>query len=101
MPFPIAGLAPITPLPVSPLSPSGAGANDAGAFGGILKDAMQKVGSMSDEASKSVESFLGGEGEDLHKTMLATQRADLASELFLQVRNKVVAAYQEVMRMQV
>jgi flagellar hook-basal body complex protein FliE len=62
---------------------------------------MQKVGSISDEATKSVENFLSGEGEDLHKTMLATQRADLAGELFLQVRNKVVAAYQEVMRMQV
>src|SRR5271169_3876309 len=98
MPFPISGLGPVSPLPVSPL---GAGSNDAGEFGGILKDAMQKVGSMKDEASKSVESFLSGEGDDLHKTMLATQRADLAGELFLQVRNKVVAAYQEVMRMQV
>jgi flagellar hook-basal body complex protein FliE len=98
MPFPISGLGPVSPLPVSP---PGAGLSDAGEFGGILKDAMQKVGSLSDEASKSVESFLGGEGDDLHKTMLATQRADLAGELFLQVRNKVVAAYQEVMRMQV
>jgi flagellar hook-basal body complex protein FliE len=98
MPFPISGLGPINPLPVLPL---GAGSNDAGGFGGVLKDAMQKVGSMEDDATKSVENFLGGEGEDLHKTLLATQRADLAGELFLQVRNKVVAAYQEVMKMQV
>jgi len=98
MPFPISGLGPVTPLPVSPLDADSANASE---FGGILKDAMQKVGSLSDEASRSVESFLSGEGEDLHKTMLATQRADLAGELFLQVRNKVVAAYQEVMRMQV
>jgi flagellar hook-basal body complex protein FliE len=98
MPFPISGPGPVSPLPISP--PGGSSAN-AGDFGGILKDAMQKVGSMSDEATKSVQNFLSGEGEDLHKTMLATQRADLASELFLQVRNKVVAAYQEVMRMQV
>jgi flagellar hook-basal body complex protein FliE len=98
MPFPISGPGPVSPLPVSPLAVDSA---NGGEFGGILKDAMQKVGSMNDEASKSVESFLSGEGEDLHKTMLATQRADLAGELFLQVRNKVVAAYQEVMRMQV
>src|SRR5579863_4905744 len=98
MPFPISGLGPVAPLPVSP---TGEDSTSAGEFGGILKDAIQKVGSLSDEASKSVESFLSGEGEDLHKTMLATQRADLAGELFLQVRNKVVAAYQEVMRMQV
>jgi flagellar hook-basal body complex protein FliE len=98
MPFPISGPGPASPLPVSPLAADSA---NTGAFGGILKDAMQKVGSMNDEATKSVQNFLSGEGEDLHKTMLATQRADLAGQLFLQVRNKVVAAYQEVMRMQV
>jgi flagellar hook-basal body complex protein FliE len=85
-------------LPVSPLT---AGAKKADAFGAVLQDAMQKVGQLGDEASKSVESFLSGEDNDLHKTILATQRADLAGELFLQVRNKVVSAYQEVMRMQV
>ncbi len=62
---------------------------------------MGKVGQLHDDASKSVESFLSGEGDDLHKTIMTTQRADLAMELFLQVRNKVVQAYQEVMRMQV
>jgi flagellar hook-basal body complex protein FliE len=98
MPFPISGPGPLHPLPVSPL---GTDSDTGGEFGGILKDAMQKVSGMNEAASKSVESFLSGEGDDLHKTMLATQRADLAGELFLQVRNKVVAAYQEVMRMQV
>jgi flagellar hook-basal body complex protein FliE len=72
-----------------------------GGFGAILEDAMGKVGGFNDAASKSVGSFLSGEGDDLHKTIMATQRAELAMELFLQVRNKVVQAYQEVMRMQV
>jgi len=97
------------PLPISPISPAsviaapslGAGSNSAGGFGSILQDAMGKVGELHDDASKSVESFLSGEGDDLHKTIMTTQRADLAMELFLQVRNKVVQAYQEVMRMQV
>ena len=62
---------------------------------------MQKVGQLNDDATASVHNFLSGEGDDLHKTIMATQRADLAGELFLQVRNKVVAAYQEVMKMQV
>jgi flagellar hook-basal body complex protein FliE len=62
---------------------------------------MHKVGDLNANASSSVESFLSGEGDDLHKTIMATQRADLAMDLFLQVRNKVVQAYQEVMRMQV
>jgi flagellar hook-basal body complex protein FliE len=67
----------------------------------MLSDAMNKVGALHQESTKSVESFLSGEGDDLHKTIMATQRAELAMDLFLQVRNKVVQAYQEVMRMQV
>lgn len=52
------------------------------------------------EAAQSVENFLSGEGEELHTTVLATQRAELSFELGLQVRNKIVQAYQEIMRMQ-
>ena len=47
-----------------------------------------------------MEQFLSGEGEDLHSTILASQRADLEFQMFMQVRNKVVSAYQEVMKMQ-
>jgi flagellar hook-basal body complex protein FliE len=98
MSLPISGLEPIKPLTVTPLD---VGSKTAGGFGAVLTDAMQKVESLGNDASKSVESFLSGEGDDLHKTIMTTQRADLAMELFLQVRNKVVSAYQEVMRMQV
>ena len=77
------------------------GPSKDGVFGAVLEEAMQKVGQFNDAATSSVDNFLSGEGDDLHKTILATQRADLAMELFLQVRNKVVQAYQEVMRMQV
>ena len=96
-------------LSISPLGPaSGIQAprldprpKNGGGFSSILQDAMGKVAELQDASAKSVESFLSGEGDDLHKTIMATQRADLAMELFLQVRNKVVQAYQEVMRMQV
>jgi flagellar hook-basal body complex protein FliE len=98
MPSPISSLGPLSPLPVTPLD---SGSKSAGGFGSIFSDAMQKVGEMNNDATKSVENFLSGEGDDLHKTIMATQRADLGMELFLQVRNKVVSAYQEVMRMQV
>ena len=77
------------------------GSKSASGFGSILSDAMQTVEGLGDDATKSVENFLSGEGDDLHKIIMTSQRADLAMELFLQVRNKVVAAYQEVMRMQV
>ena len=77
------------------------GSKKTAGFGAILEDAMGKVSEFNEAASLSVGSFLSGEGDDLHKTIMATQRAELAMELFLQVRNKVVQAYQEVMRMQV
>jgi flagellar hook-basal body complex protein FliE len=97
MPLPISSIG----STLSPIAPVNPGPKGAGGFGSVLQDAIQKVGEFNDNASKSVESFLSGEGDDLHKTIMATQRADLAMDLFLQVRNKVVSAYQEVMRMQI
>ena len=55
---------------------------------------------MQQTASSTVQKFLSGEGEDLHTVAIATQEADLAFEMFQQVRNKVVSAYQEIMKMQ-
>lgn len=71
-----------------------------GAFQSALQDAIRNVEDFRRSADKGVEAFLSGENEELHQTVLATQRAELAFELFLQVRNKVVQAYQEIMRMQ-
>ena len=93
-------IAPIRlPAPVAaelPASPgSGAG------FGAVFRDAVSVVDKMGSNAAQGVERFLAGEGGELHQIALDTQRAQLAFELFLQVRNKVVDAYQEVMRSQV
>jgi len=98
MSFSISSIGPSSAIQAPQLD---SGSKKAGGFNAILQDAMGKVGEFNTTASKSVESFLSGEGDDLHKTIMTTQRADLAMELFLQVRNKVVQAYQEVMRMQV
>ena len=96
---------PITSLPgVSPIRvPELAGNAPAGEgkFADLLADAIGKVEQYRQEAHNGVESFLSGETEDLHQVALQTQRAELAFEMFLQVRNKMVQAYQEVMRMQV
>jgi flagellar hook-basal body complex protein FliE len=92
--LPISSLAP--PDPIRPAGESAGG----GAFQEALSTAIQNVESFGQNASASVERFLSGEGEELHTTIMATQRAELAFELFLQTRNKVVSAYQEIMRMQ-
>ena len=72
----------------------------SGAFQDVLSAAIRNVEAFGQDASASVERFLSGEGEELHTTVLATERAELAFDLFLQARNKVVSAYQEIMRMQ-
>jgi flagellar hook-basal body complex protein FliE len=67
----------------------------------MFKTAVNTVENFQAQANQSVENFLAGKNEDVHTAVLATQRADLSFELFMQVRNKVVSAYQEIMRMQV
>ena len=69
-------------------------------FKNILSSAIGEVEGARSDAAKSVEQFLSGNGEDLHSTILATQRAELEFQMLMQVRNKVVSAYQEIMKMQ-
>jgi flagellar hook-basal body complex protein FliE len=95
-----------TILPVSPVSPidlaARAGSNvrsPASGFQDVFAAAIQDVEKVNNQATAAVERFLNGDGEDLHTTALATQKAEMAFDLFLQARNKVTAAYQEIMRM--
>jgi flagellar hook-basal body complex protein FliE len=66
----------------------------------MLGSAINQVEGARTSANQSIDKFLSGDGEDLHSTILASQRADLEFQMFMQVRNKVVSAYQEVMKMQ-
>ena len=69
-------------------------------FQEALQAAIVEIEGSGKNAAATVERFLAGEGEELHTAILATQRAQLSFEMFLQARNKVVSAYQEIMRMQ-
>jgi flagellar hook-basal body complex protein FliE len=69
------------------------------AFSSILQQSVQNVSRLQNDADTSINQFLSGEQEDPHTTMLAVQRSSLAFDMFVQVRNKVVQAYQEVMKM--
>jgi flagellar hook-basal body complex protein FliE len=93
-------IAPIAAPSIMPASPStleGSG----GAFQSAFADAVSKVESFQQNAQSSVDKFLSGEGEELHRVAIASQQAELSFQLFMQVRNKIVAAYQQVMQMQV
>jgi flagellar hook-basal body complex protein FliE len=82
------------------IAPSGAGSSGAAPFGDLLKNAVSGIDSLEQQASTTVEGLLRGTGVDVHDAMVATQKADMSFELALAVRNKAVAAYQQVMGMQ-
>jgi flagellar hook-basal body complex protein FliE len=90
------------PLPVAPeLSPTGGAVAPGGAFKSVLENAVRSVEQTRSEATQAVSSFLNGDDVELHSTVLAAQKAELSFEMFLQMRNKVVQAYQEIMRSQI
>ncbi|MGH9490715.1 MAG: flagellar hook-basal body complex protein FliE [Terriglobales bacterium] len=92
----------VTPPPLpADLQPSrlaGGGKND-GSFLGGLKDAIQQVQQMQTQAKGQVEGVLNGNGGDLNSAMIAVEKADLAFQFMMQVRNKIVQAYQDVAQM--
>jgi len=87
-------------------STSGADAAGASAqvsalpFGGILQSMIAQTSALDTQASQTVSGLLSGQGVDIHEAMIATEKADMAFELALQVRNKAVGAYQQMMSMQ-
>ncbi len=93
-------IANITPLTLPNLTPAPSAAGQPGDFQKVLTGAINQVESLNNNAADSVQKFLRGDNEELHTTILATQKAELAFQLGLQVRNKVVDAYQEIMKMQ-
>lgn len=92
-----------TGSPVPLAAPGAAGGESQGStsFTDILKEKLQQVDALQKEADAAIQGFVAGGITDVHEVMLATQRAQLALELTVQVRNKLVEAYQEVFRMQI
>jgi len=70
-------------------------------FVDTLKDSIKKVGELEKEADKEVEKLAKMESDDVTSTMMAIEKADLTFQLMMQVRNKILDAYQEIMRMTV
>ena len=88
-------IAPPTLPAQSPSSASG------GTFQSAFAEAVQRVESFQQNADASVHRFLSGEGEELHHVAITAQQAELSFQLFMQVRNKIVTAYQQMMQMQI
>ena len=65
-----------------------------------LRGAMDESEQLQGQADAQTAALLEGKGVDVHSAMIAVEKADLSFQLMMQVRNKVVAAYQEISRMQ-
>ncbi len=70
-------------------------------FAETLTKSIEEVNHLQKEADQAIEKLASGESQNVHGAMLAVNKADMAFRMTMQVRNKIVEAYQEVMRMQV
>lgn len=96
----------IKPIVAPPMSDVQAPSTPAGQGGGgeflsSLKEAIAKANEIQVEASREVDKLITGESQNVHQTMIALQKADVSFQMMMQVRNKIVSAYEEIQRIQV
>jgi flagellar hook-basal body complex protein FliE len=72
---------------------------DGDGFSALVKKAVERVSEMEKEADRSVEEMAKGNA-GIHESMIALQKADISMRFLLQIRNKALEAYREIMRMQ-
>jgi flagellar hook-basal body complex protein FliE len=99
--IPISNIVPAVSSALPPAATTNA-ATEAGAtpFSGMFQSMIAQTSGLESKANATITGLMNGSGVELHDAMIATQKADLSFELALQVRNKAVAAYQQMMSMQ-
>ncbi len=94
------GIAPIVDV-ASTGSTGTTGKTGGPGFLDSLKSAIGNVNDAQKEAGRAVDALMAGDTQDIHRTMVALQQADVSFQLMMQVRNKLVTAYEEIQRMQI
>jgi len=93
------------PLEISAKQMRPAAARPAGtegkSFQDVLAEAMTEVQQLQTEADTTIKQLVSGEMRDVTEVMVAVEKADIAFQTMMTVRNKVMAAYEEIMRMQI
>jgi flagellar hook-basal body complex protein FliE len=74
---------------------------ESGGFLDSLKSAIGKANDVQLQAGQAVDALMTGQTQDIHRTMVALQQADVSFQLMMQIRNKLVTAYEEIVRMQI
>ena len=75
--------------------------NSRPSFGHTLRKALSDVNRVQMQADQAIQELAAGNRKDIHQTMIALEKAEISFQLMMQVRNKIMAAYEEIMRMQV
>lgn len=98
----VAGIGALTQVqnPVTPAASTQSG-NGSQGFAGFLSDAVDQASAVSNQADQLAASYAAGGPVSIDQLMVAEQKASLAVDLVVQVRNRVVSAYQSIMNMQV
>ncbi|MGE5591745.1 MAG: flagellar hook-basal body complex protein FliE [Bacillota bacterium] len=97
-------LGPLPPLGGAASAAAGGAAEATGADGGptfaqVLQNTLNQVAQLQATADQAAQQVATGQAQDLHTAMIAAEKATLALDLTVQVRNKVLEAYQEIMRL--
>ncbi|HKM47136.1 MAG TPA: flagellar hook-basal body complex protein FliE [Terriglobales bacterium] len=87
-------------LPADIVPSSSSGGAEGGKFLETLQQSMDQAEGAQGDAATQVAQLLNGQGADLHSAMIAVEKADLSFQLMMQVRNKIVQAYQQISSMQ-
>jgi len=75
------------------------GTGDGGDFSSTLQTAVSQISTLQNDAQNKVAGLLSGNGEDIHSAMLAVEKANVSFEMMVQVRNRIVQAYQTISQM--
>jgi len=92
-------LMPVTPKDIAQVTPAVEGEHKS--FGEFLTNALGEVNTLQNSAAKASFDLAAGKLQDVSQVTIATEKATIALQLTMQVRNKMIDAYQEIMRMQV
>ena len=87
--------------PVGPVPPQGPGGASETGFKDILMKNIEQVNQLQQDAEQAIEDLYSGRRDDVDGVLIAKQKADMAFQMLLQVRNKLVDAYDEIRQMRV
>lgn len=77
------------------------GGTPSSGFKDTLQHAISKANDIQLEADQATEALMTGQTQNIHQTMVALQEADVSFQLMMQIRNKLLSAYEEIQRMQI